>query len=313
MADFDIPVKPKDIQPSKLVFGAAKALQSGGRTVYINYPHSSGKLPVQTPLVYLPYGIGDWNDRDAASGNKTNGDKRYDLSFSFTDIDNNPHMKVFFDKMQDIKDVVLAKAVENHSSWFPNKFKTKEAAAAVLPGMFTPFARMYKDPKTGEESNKYAPTMKVKLPFDNKTTHDFSFEAFDMNDNPIDFKEIMTNLKGAKARLVIELTGMWFAAGMFGCTWRVAVGKFQLPTKRKLQFAPDSDDEDDAGRGNTKVEDSEDDDLAADAAAAVAAVGVADEEEDAEEEEEEPEEEEEHTPTPPPKKVVKKTVKKSAA
>jgi hypothetical protein len=311
-------VFPKDIDVAKLKFSDVKPLSNGSRTVYINY--EGGKLAVQTPLVHLPYGLGDWNDKDAASGasagkksgfEKDSADKRYDLSFSFSGADENPKMKVFLEKMQAIEKRVIEKTFENRQEWLKDDY---DGIKSVVAKLFTPFVRLDKDKATGKVVGKYPPTMKAKLPYDNKTD-EFKFDCFDMDKCEIDFKDIKDNLKGAKACLVIELTGMWFVAGKYGCTWKVAMGKFQLPNKRKMTFMEDSDHEDAAAAdigGN-----SDEEDLAADAADAVGNVQIAesDEEEAEAEDEEQPDEEEEDEPTPPPpppkkKATAAKTAKK---
>jgi len=48
---------PKNVNVSKLKYSDVKSLSNGSKTVYINY--GSDKLTIQTPVVTIPYGIGD--------------------------------------------------------------------------------------------------------------------------------------------------------------------------------------------------------------------------------------------------------------
>jgi len=53
----------------------------------------------------------------------------------------------------------------------------------------------------------------------------------------------VSNLKGGRAQFIIQLNGIWFSAGMFGCSWRVVSGKFQQLNTAKLAFVLDSEDD----------------------------------------------------------------------
>jgi hypothetical protein len=159
--------------------------------------------------------------------------------------------------------------------------------------------------------------MKLKLPYDNRNDA-FAFESQTIDGEELDFKSIMANLKGSKARLIIQLSGLWFAGGRYGCTWKVVRGMFEVVAKKTLpQFIVDSDDD----LANEEADEEEDQDLVEDATAAVAAVSVeatAEEEAVADEEQEDDEEEEDEDsevdePPPPPPPVQKKPTKAKTA
>ena len=177
---------------------------------------------------------------------------------------------------------------------------------------------------------KYPPTMKVKLPYDSKNDV-FAFDCHDMEGEPLDFKTIVDVIKGAKTRLIIELSGIWFAGGKYGCTWKVINGMFQTISKREVpQFLPDSDDDLDDEHVDVDVDihEQDDADLAEDAEEALKSVSKlkvsdpdADEEEqpvatqeaaaeENDEEEEDDDSEIDEPPPPPPKKSTKKPTTK---
>lgn len=345
----------KNVNASKIQFSAPKTLSNQSRTVYANY--EGDKLRIQTPLMHLPYGVGD-NEKINASksaggraggggsgfgggggGDGENQAKRYDLNVSFRGMDNDPKLKALHDKMQDIEKRIIDEAFENRQSWLRDDYDGVKTFVAKL---FTPIVKYDKNKDTGKIEGKYPPTMKLKLPYDDKTDS-FNFECSDMEDKELDFKGVMTKLKGGKARLIIQLGGIWFAGGRYGCTWRVVRAKFEVTSKCNVDFVEDSDD-DTPGAAKKKPAFEEDDDLDEDAianggpasdspinvkppitkasppaAAPVAPTTTVAESEDDDEEEEEEEDDDESEdddpvpPPPPPPPPVKGKGKKAVA
>ena len=317
----------KTVNVSKLKFSEPKTLSNGSRTVYINYENS--KLQLQTPVQYVPYAFMDWSEANNAgkkADEQVQTTKKYDMHVSFKDYDTNPKMKALYDKMLEIEKRVVDEAFEKRELWLQDDY---EGSQHLVKKLFVPILKFDLDKKTKKVIGKYPPTMKVKLPYDAKNDV-FAFECHDMEGEPLDFKTIVDYIKGAKARLIIELSGIWFAGGKYGCTWKVINGMFQTITKREVpQFLPDSDDDlDDEHVDNDQNND--DDDLTEDAeealkglvkqTAQVALVAAVDPDEeddddtppvkDPDEEEDDDSEVDEPPPPPPPKKTVKKTVKK---
>lgn len=225
---------PKNVDVSKFKYSEVKTLSNGSKTVYINY--GGDKLTLQTPIMSLPYGIGDWNGKE---DKKKDEGKKYDLHLSFRGWDENPKLKVLLDKMKDIENKLKEDAFNNRLTWFRDDY---DGSKALVDRLFTPIVKYDKDKDTGKVVGKYPPTLKVKLPYDNKVD-DFTFECTDMDGNDIDFKSVMTKLKGAKARLIIQLSGVWMAGGKYGVTWKVLKGTFDMPSKSKYDYIEDSDDE----------------------------------------------------------------------
>ena len=293
----------KNIDVNKLRYSEMKTLTSGAKTVYVNY--GSEKLTIQTPVLSLPYGLGEpYEAKDAAKNGTTISDKekKYDLTASFRGIDENPKVKVFHDKLKEIENKIIDDAFSNRLAWFKDDFDGNKSFVSKL---FSPIVRVDKDPTTGKPVGKYPPTFKAKLPYDNKS-NTFAFDSYDMDNNELDFNEIMTKLKGAKAQLIVQLSGIWFAGGKYGCSWKIVSAKFQLHQNSKITFIVDSDTED-------VVNDDEDEDdvVNSETLSNLNNTPVPIEEDDDEEEEEE-EEEEAPTPepSPPPKKPTKKSAKK---
>ena len=131
--------------------------------------------------------------------------------------------------------------------------------------MFSPIVRRDKDKETGMYADKYPPTFKAKIPY-NSEEDKFDFDCYDMDNNEIDFKDYVANLKGGKAQFIIQLNGLWFSAGMFGCSWKIVSAKFQKINTSKITFVKDSDED------NVDDEDDEDIDVDTEVISKVSAV-----------------------------------------
>jgi len=284
-------ILPKNIDMTKLKYSEVKTLASGAKSVYINY--GSGKLRVQTPVMSMPYGLGEgYEDKQLAKSgtvvNKPASEKKYDLTLSFKGQDENPKIQAFHDKLKEIEQRVIDDAFNNRLEWFKDDFDGNKSFVAKL---FNNMVKIDKDPKTGKPIGKYPPTFKVKIPFDNKNDK-FTFDSYSMDNEEIVFDDIMKKLKGGKTQLIIELSGIWFAGGKYGCTWKMISGKFQISQNMKAEFIEDSDVD--------KIEDEEEeeDEDISQPATEIAKLENSDEEE-------EEGDENDVKPTPPPAAVKK--------
>lgn len=233
------PILPKNVDVSKLKYSDIRTLASGSKSIYVNY--GTQKLRIQTPVMYMPYGIGEgYEDKTIKNPEvKKNIDKKYDLTISFKGFDENVKIETFLNKMKEIEAEIIDKAFENREPWFKDDY---DGNKAFVSRMFSPMIKVDKDPKTGKVVGKYPPTFRAKVPYDGANDK-FNFDVFDMESNEIDFTTIISKLKGGKTQLIIELTGIWMAGGKFGCTWKIISGKFQLSQNNKPKFIEDSDTE----------------------------------------------------------------------
>ena len=233
------PLLPKNVEISKLKYSEVKTLSSGSKSVYVNY--ATGKLRIQTPVLFMPYGIGEgYEDKSIKNPEiKKNIDKKYDLTVSFKGHDENPKILTFLEKMREIEQEIIDKAFDYRLEWFKDDYDGNKAFVAR---MFSQMIKIDKDPKTGKPVGKYPPTLKVKVPYDGLNDK-FKFDSYDMENNEIEFTNIISKLKGGRTQLIIELTGIWMAGGKYGCTWKIISGKFQLSQSNKMTFIEDSDTE----------------------------------------------------------------------
>jgi hypothetical protein len=294
------PILPKNVDVSKLKYSEIRTLASGSKSIYVNY--GAQKLRIQTPVMYMPYGIGEGFEDKSKPELKKNNEKKYDLTISFKGHDENVKIQTFLEKMREIEAEIIDKAFENREAWFKDDYDGNKAFVARL---FSLMIKTDKDPKTGKVVGKYPPTMRVKIPYDNATDK-FNFDSFDMENTEIDFHNILTKLKGGKTQLIIELTGIWLAGGKYGCTWKVVSGKFQLSQNNRPKFIEDSDTE----KVNEDEEEEEEEDVSITADLADVKVANSEDEDATETHEEVSQEVKEEEPTAKTTVKGKKTAKK---
>jgi hypothetical protein len=232
------PIAPKDINVNNFKYSEVKTLASGAKAVYINY--GSSKLRIQTPVMFLPYGVSEGFEDKKADKKIEKKDKKYNLTLSFKGQDENPKIEVFLNKMRDIETKIINDAFDNREPWFKDDFDGNKAFVSRL---FSPIIKLDKDKNTGKIIGKYPPTINFKIPYD-VINDKFNFQSFNMDDNePLDFSEIVGKLKSGKAQLIVELNSIWFAGGKFGCTWKMNAGKFKCSVNNSINFIDDSDTE----------------------------------------------------------------------
>ena len=237
----------KNFNVEKLKYSELKIMKSGAKSVYINY--NGNKVNLQTPVLNIPYGVNDNMQFIKKDENRKDEERKYDVTVSFKGMDENPKIKQFHDKMKELENKIIEDAFTNRLVWFKNNYGGNKD---VVSNMFTPIVKHDKDKLTGEYANKYPPTFKAKIPY-NSFENKFEFDCYDMENNETNFNDILLNLKGGKAQFIIQLSGIWFSAGMFGCSWKIVSAKFQQINTSKLTFVQDSDD--DNGEGGDDDED----------------------------------------------------------
>ena len=243
----------KNFNVDKLKYSELKIMKSGAKSIYINY--NGNKVNLQTPILNIPYGVNDNMQFIKKDENRKDEERKYDITVSFKGMDENPKIKQFYDKMKELEQKIIDDAFTNRLAWFKNNCSGNKD---FVSNMFTPIVKHDKDKTTGEYANKYPPTFKAKIPY-NSSENKFEFDCFDMDNNEINFQDILSNLKGGKAQFIIQLSGIWFSAGIFGCSWKVVSSKFQQINMSKPTFVVDSDDE-----MNNDNNDEDDDDISVD-------------------------------------------------
>ena len=290
-------VQPSAFSTSKVSISQPKVLESGGKLAYVNYGDSRA-LIMQTPSLPSPFGLNVFDK---------NGPPKYSLDLAmrgYNGASPNPKVKAFFDALSALDEFMIDQGVKNSKLWFKSEMKRE-----VVEAFYTPTVKFGRD-KEGNQT-PYPPNVKLQLR--RRRDHDeFETDFYDEksktdpNAKPlkgIPIEEML--VKKVEVTALMQCTGVWFAGGKFGLSWKaVQVRLDSVPAGLR---GPAFQEDDDAGftepaelasppaAAPRRVASS----LAASPAAPAPAL------EDEEEEETAPQEEEEEVAPPPvPKKTV---------
>lgn len=301
MAAHDSIILANEFDSALLEYGEVKRLDNGGKVIYVNY--NKRPLLLQTPECYAPFGLSCFQGEEGKPD-------AYSIDLSFRDMSTRDCLQHLHRMMTSIDEQNKAAAQQNAMAWMRKKAMSDE----LVGELYTPIIKRAKDKETGDFTDKFPATFKIKVP----TAKDGSFRcsAFDTSHNPFDIKS--TSLKGAKVKALVQCTGIWVAGAKFGMSWKLVqmqvVPRLQMDSycMRSVKDHCIDDDEDDdneivalppkrVAKSNESEPMSEDDTTTTEPV-------VEDEDEVEEEEEEEDEEEEEEEPqvVAPPKRRTKK-------
>ena len=180
----------EEIDCSMLTFQQPVARNNSGKFIY--FYHNKTPLFIQTPLLYTPFGLSNYDDR-------------YSLNVSLSDAS-------FLKTIQDIENKIIDEA--HSKSWLRDK--TSREVVAEL------FSSSIKYPNSGN----YSPTLRLSAPFkDNK----FDFETYVKKQISVDETEIVAidNFnkdslpKGSKIMAILQCSTIWIAGNKFGCTFKI--------------------------------------------------------------------------------------------
>lgn len=239
-------ILPSNFDVSSVSYSAPRTLDNGGRAIYMNLNRSP--IVLQTPEMIAPYGVSNWNDDGK-------GPDKYSLDLSFKGKEGRPNLNTFFEKMVALDKKLVQDGVDNSMTWLKKKYNSVD----VVEALYTPMVKYAKDKTTGEITDKYPPTFKLKIPFVNSA---FQCEVYDNKRKPVDLKQLIDTgaFKGAKVTAIIQCLGIWVAGGKYGCSWKVLQMRVSPPqTIKGYAFkeleddkVDDSDieDDDDSVNGN---------------------------------------------------------------
>lgn len=218
----------KNFDLSKLSYGTPRALDNGGKSIYVAY---NGKpLYLQTPKMVSPFGLKTWSKDEKSPTDKLS------LELSFKNKSARKSLQTFYDKCEGFDKKIVVDALENSSAWFKKKYSSTD----VVEALYTSFLKFPKDKNTGDITDKYPPTIRLTLPQKDGTA---TCEVYDKDKNRIDINGIET--KGAEVTAIIQCLGIWIAGGKFGCSWKVVQLRVTPPANRISGFAFKEDDEKD--------------------------------------------------------------------
>lgn len=215
---------PAEIEVSKIAFQPVKILDNGGKSVNLHF--EGRNIMLETPSLSVPYGINVFD--------KTSPPK-YSVDLSLRGADDNEKVKELQDFLEAFDERMIDAGVENAAKWFKMANPNRE----VIKAFYTPVVKISRDASGAPKP--YPPTFKVNLRkrmakkgAAAPDPSDSSVGAFDVqfyNAAESDSKgqiaafaadaSIESTLpKRSQATAIIQCTGVWFAGGKFGTTWK---------------------------------------------------------------------------------------------
>ena len=207
---------PSDVTVSKIEFGPVKMLDSGGKTVNLRY--EGRNLMLETPSLNVPYGVNVFD--------KT-GPPKYSGDLSLRGVDEDEKVKALQTFLEEFDERMLDAGVENAGKWFKMTNPNRE----VIKAFYTPLLKYSRDPQGNLKP--YPPTVKVNLRRKKDATAASAscFETAFYNPAAKDAKGVITAFPGdtpieavlgkrSQVTTIIQCTGVWFAGGKFGTTWK---------------------------------------------------------------------------------------------
>lgn len=240
----------KDFDPKLLYIDPVpQRNKSGGRYLRICYGPKKQTLKLQSPVVYLPFGVSSFEDDKGVTT------QSLEVSLRGYDEPDKPAMQAFYKALQAIDEAILSAAEVHSKAWFG-----KELPKALLREFQRTLVKPPKDPK-------YAPLFKAKAVKDFKTGE--MPKIFDAADTKT-VHSLEYVVKGTSGKLLVTMPSIYLISKSFGVASRLLQ---MVVTNRPAQeegclIVPDADDVDDtttnpaavAGDSPQLVNDVEDDD-----------------------------------------------------
>ena len=208
---------PSDVTVSKIEFSAPKLLDNGGKSVNLRY--EGRNLMLETPSLNVPYGINVFDKQ---------GPPKYSVDLSLRGAEDNEQVRALQDFLEAFDERMIDAGVENAGKWFKMNNPNRE----VIKAFYTPLVKVSRDAQGNPKP--YPPTFKLALRGKKGAqagptagTHETDF----YNAAERDAKGLPTKFapefaleemlcKRAQVTAIIQCTGVWFAGGKFGTTWK---------------------------------------------------------------------------------------------
>jgi hypothetical protein len=217
-------VAPSAFKTGNITFSAVKILESGGKQAYVNY--SGAPLLMQVGSLETPFGMSTFDKVQPPKHSVELNLRGYEDSAT------SPGNAATFNALNSLDEFMVEQGVKNSRQWFK-----QEMSRDVVSALYTPTLRFAKD--TNGARKPYPPTLKIQL---RRKGGDFDVEIYDnqnnlVKDTPLD--EII--VKRAYLTVLMQCTGVWFAGGKFGLSWKaVQIRADKIPMRiRGPAFLPD--------------------------------------------------------------------------
>ena len=302
-------VAPSAFKVSNVSFSAIKVLDSGGKQAYLNY--NSKPLMMQVGSLETPFGMSVFDKVSPPKYSVELNLRGYDDSV------NSPNVANIYNALSALDEHMIEVGVKNSRAWFKG-----DMSRDVVSALYSPTLKIARD--ADGNAKPYPPSLKIQL---RQKDGKFETAIYDDQKRPMEgvpLEDIL--VKRAFLTVLMQCTGVWFAGGKFGLSWRgIQIRADKIPERiRGYAFLEDgsSAPAEMAGskRSQNQFQDLEDDEEVVDDEAALAPppppsvkkAVTAPPPPPAEDDEEEDEEVEEVAPAPVPTKAAPKKLVKTA-
>ncbi len=203
-------VQPSTFDVSKVSISQPKVLDSGlSKMAYLNYGDGK-RLLMQTPSLPAPFGMSVFDKA---------GPPKYSVDLALRGYQDQPRPKALFTALQKLDEYMIDQGVKNSKAWFKADMKRE-----LVEAFYTPCVRFGRD-KQGNQTS-YPPNLKVQLRR-KRDGSDFECLFYDQKSKGdpdaqplrgIPAEELL--VKRSEMTALIECTGVWFAGGKFGVSWK---------------------------------------------------------------------------------------------
>ena len=219
-------IEGRNIDASKITFKEPRCVVgSNGQCMNVNLMYDGKDASFQTPWMTMPW------DMDV----NTNGlHPKYSVNLSFNDIENNPELKEFHDKIIEVEEKIIDAGIENSIYWL----KKKKCSRDVIDKTFTRILKkdnIVLNTADGKRHNVniHQPTMNFKIYRNTKeyvNNNNWSIKVSDnkgilYNINNPDSSDDLEKLlkKKTRMRAIIKCEGLLLhvMAGKYMCNWRI--------------------------------------------------------------------------------------------
>lgn len=198
-------IAPESFNVSNVTFSAVKMLDSGGKQAYLNY--NGRPLIMQIGPLETPFGLSVFDKIPGAA-------PKYSVDLKLRGYDDpttNPGTAAIYNALHGLDEFMVDQGVKNSVAWFKGA-KSRD----VLSELYTTTVRFSKDSEGNVKP--YPPTVKLQL-----RQRDGKFETLVYDDKKrpmtdVPLEEIL--VKGTLMTALVQCTGVWFAGGKFGLSWK---------------------------------------------------------------------------------------------
>lgn len=196
-------IMPQSFSLSKVTFSAVKSLDSGGKSAYLNY--DGQPLMMQLDSLETPFGMSVF---DKATPPKYSVDLKLR---GYDDATNHPGTAAVYNALHGLDEFMLDQGVKNATAWFKGP-KSRD----VLSELYTPIVKFSRDQQGNLKP--YPPTVKVQLRQRNEKFETLMYDSKKRPLTDVPMEDIL--VKGTVMTTLVQCTGVWFAGGKFGISWK---------------------------------------------------------------------------------------------